>query len=205
MNSEWQESEIVPISVISYHLYCPKQNALIHTEGVFLDNELTVSGNIGHEFVDEEKSYLDHGLKKETSYRVFSEIYGITGIADIIEFPENEPPFPIDYKNGKISNWRNQEAQVCAIALCLEEMLNVEITKGAIYHIQSKKRHEFEISKSLRELTNLAIREIRYNLVNNIVPEVPYSKICDRCSLYSLCLPKRKYVGNPFQPVKING
>ena len=84
-------------------------------------------------------------------------------------------------------------------------MLNVEITKGAIYHIQSKKRHEFEISKSLRELTNLAIREIRYNLVNNIVPEVPYSKICDRCSLYSLCLPKRKYVGNPFQPVKING
>lgn len=101
---EWSESQIVPISAISHHLYCPRQNALIHTEGVFSDNTLTTSGNIGHQFVDEEKSYIDHGLRKETSYRVFSEQYGISGIADIIEFPQNAPPLPIDYKNGKISS-----------------------------------------------------------------------------------------------------
>ncbi len=206
---EWSESQIVPISAISHHLYCPRQNALIHTEGVFSDNTLTISGNIGHQFVDEEKSYLDHGLRKETSYRVFSEEYGISGIADIIEFPPDAPPLPIDYKNGKISSWENQESQVCAIALCLEEMLEVKITIGAIYHIQSKKRHEFTIDDSLRQKTIQAIQEIRNNLMNNIVPKAEYSKRkCDNCSLYSLCLPKldsSKQNKNIFTPVDFNG
>lgn len=198
---EWLESQIVPISAISHHLYCPRQNALIHTEGVFSDNELTVSGNIGHEFVDEEKSYTDHGLKKETSYRVFSEEYGISGIADIIEFPEKLPPFPIDYKNGKIASWENQEAQLCAVAICLEEMFDCKIVYGAIYHIQSKKRHEVEFTESLRGKTKNAILEIRNNLMNNIVPDAKYSKLCDRCSLYEHCQPKRNKNYNPFKPV----
>lgn len=206
---EWSESEIVPISAISHHLYCPRQNALIHTEGVFSDNTLTTSGNIGHQFVDEEKSYLDHGVRKETSYRVFSEEYGISGIADIIEFPQDSPPLPIDYKNGKISSWENQESQVCAIALCLEEMLDVKITTGAIYHIQSKKRHEFTIDNPLRQKTIQAIQEIRNNLMNNIVPKAEYSKKkCDNCSLISLCLPKLnspKQTNEIFKPVDFNG
>ncbi len=205
---EWSESEIVSISAISHHLYCPRQNALIHTEGVFADNELTVSGNIGHEFVDEEDSYTDHGIKKETSYRVFSEIYGMSGIADIIEFPKGLPPLPIDYKNGKISSWENQEAQVCAIAVCLEEMLNVEIPVGAIYHIQSKKRHEFSLDSFLRRKTLKAVEEIRENLMTNSVPKAAYSALCDNCSLYKFCLPKKsadRMFNNPFIPVKFNG
>lgn len=199
---DWNDNEIVPISAISHHLYCPRQNALIHTEGVFSDNELTVSGNIGHEFVDNEKSYADHGIKKETSYRVFSEEFGITGIADIIEFPDSLPPFPIDYKNGKIASWENQEAQLCAIALCLEEMLSTQVPYGSIYHIQSKKRHEVEFSNHLRDITKTAIIEIRNNLANNIVPIGNYSKICDRCSLYNICLPKRRKQDNIFRAVK---
>ncbi|MCB1144629.1 MAG: CRISPR-associated protein Cas4 [Leptospiraceae bacterium] len=204
---EWSESEIVPISAISHHLYCTRQNALIHTEQIFLDNDLTVSGNIGHEYVDEERSYLDHGIPKETSYRVFSETYGITGIADIIEFPDIKSPFPIDYKNGKISKWENQEAQLCAIALCLEEMLDTKVYYGAIYHIHSKKRHEVEFTNSLRNTTIKAIEEIRYNLMNKIVPDVGYSKLCDRCSLYSICLPPKPKQNNIniFKPVEFDG
>ncbi len=204
---EWIEDEVIPISAISHHLYCPRQNALIHTEGVFLDNELTISGNIGHEFVDEEQSYEDHGIHKETSFRVFSDKYGITGIADIIEFPDNEPPLPIDYKNGKISSWENQEAQVCAIAMCIEEMLDVQVPKGAIYHIQSKKRHEFPITTDLKKMTVKAIEEIRYNMINRVVPQIEYSKLCDRCSLIELCLPKLKKINNYdiFTPVKFYG
>ena len=205
----WSESEIIPISAISHHLYCPRQNALILTEGVFSDNVLTTSGNIGHQFVDDEKSYTDHGIKKETSYRVFSEKYGLSGIADIIEFPLNAPPLPIDYKNGKISSWENQESQVCAIAICLEEMLDVEIEIGAIYHIQSKKRHEFTIDNLLREKTLRAVEEIRHNLVNNILPKAEYSKrLCDNCSLYQFCLPKikeSKSIDSIFKPVDFNG
>lgn len=204
---EWTDSEIVPISAISHHLYCPRQNALIHTEGVFADNELTTSGDIGHEFVDEEKSYEDHGIKKETSYRVFSEEYGMSGIADIIEFPPNASIFPIDYKNGKVASWDNQEAQLCAIAICLEEMLSCKVPVGAIYHIQSKKRHEVAFTEKLRYLTLRAIEEIRHNLVNNILPQTAYSEKCKRCSLLKFCFPKlnkKRYAENIFDPVQIN-
>ncbi|MCB1190443.1 MAG: CRISPR-associated protein Cas4 [Leptospiraceae bacterium] len=187
---DWSEDEIIPISAISHHVYCPRQNALIHIGGVFEDNELTVSGNIGHEFVDEEKSIEDHGVHKETSLPVYSDTYGIRGIADIVEFPKGEPPFPIDYKNGKVSSWQNHEAQLCALAICLEEMLQTIIHKGAIYHIQSKKRHEVDFTGELRELTLRAILEIRELFLNMTIPKIPYSKKCNQCSLYKHCLPE---------------
>lgn len=186
---EFKDNEIVLISAISHHLYCPRQSALIHTEGVFLDNELTVSGNIGHTFVDEEKSYDDHGIHKETSLRVYSDRYGLSGIADIVEFPKKGPPFPIDYKNGRIASWKNQEAQLCAIAICLEEMLGVEVPEGAIYHVQSKKRRTVRFDAELRVITLTAVEEIRSALTSNTVPEARPGKICRRCSLQPLCLP----------------
>lgn len=188
--TEWSENEVIPISAISHHVYCPRQNALIHVGGVFMDNELTISGSLGHEFVDEEKSYEDHGLHKETSLPVYSDEYGIRGIADIVEFPKDEPPYPIDYKNGKISSWLNHEAQLCAIAICLEEMLKTNIFRGSIYHIQSKKRHEVEFSKELRNLTLQAIIEIRQILNDLEIPKIPYSKRCNKCSLLEHCLPE---------------
>lgn len=197
----WTESQIIPISAISHHLYCPRQNALIHLEDVFSENELTTSGNIGHQVVDEEKSYVDHNLHKETSYRVFSDEYGISGIADIIEFPKGLPPFPIDYKNGKISSWENQEAQLCAIALCLEEMFSVSVPRGAIYHIFSKKRHEVEFNDSLRRLTIQTIEDIRNIFKNQILPEATYSKLCRNCSLFHFCQPKRIKQPSIFSPV----
>ncbi len=93
--------------------------------------------------------------------------------------------------------------------MCLEEMLDVEITTGAIYHIQSKKRHEFTIDYALRQKTLHAIEEIRHNLVNNILPKAEYSKRkCDNCSLYDFCLPKikePKTLNSIFKPVEFNG
>lgn len=203
---EFADSEIVPISAISHHLYCPRQNALIHTEGVFLDNDLTVSGNIGHSFIDEERSYDDHGVRKETSLRVYSDRYGLSGIADIVELPEGKPPFPIDYKNGRIASWKNQEAQLCAVAICLEEMLGEAIPEGAIYHVQSKKRHTVRFGGELRAITLKAINEIRAALVGNVVPAASPGKICRRCSLQSLCLPtlRRSAVpGGIFEPTDL--
>lgn len=206
---EFTDSEIIPISSISHHLYCPRQNALIHVLGVFADNELTVSGDIGHEFVDQEESYEDHNVYKETSYRVFSEILGISGIADIIEFPKDKPPYPIDYKNGKLpedKEWINMESQLCAIAMALEEMLDTEVPKGAIYHIQSKKRREVVFTKTLRELTTKTIQEIREMLLKSEIPIIAYSKLCRRCSLLEICMPKlnqEKTKINPFKPLDL--
>lgn len=188
--TEWNDWELVPISAISHHLYCPRQNSLIHVEGIFEENHLTVSGNIGHSFIDQERSVADHGLRKETSLRVYSDKFGIQGIADIIEFPKEKPPFPIDYKNGRISKWTNQEAQLCAVAICLEEMLDVKIQFGAIYHIQSKKRHDVEFSDSLRALTIQTIEEIRKILRDKILPPpVSNRSLCKNCSLFDTCMP----------------
>lgn len=201
---EFSEEEIIPISAISHHLYCPRQNGLIHIEGVFADNERTVSGNQGHEVVDEEESIEDHGLHKETSLRLYSDRLGLVGVADIVEFPEKGSPFPIDYKNGRISRWMNHEAQLCAIALCLEEMLACEIEAGAIYHIMSKKRHTVHFTERLRRVTLETIEEIREVFRSRILPPVASNrKICGLCSLKELCLPEafRGEEFNLFQAV----
>jgi len=186
---EFTENEIIPISAISHHLYCPRQNALIHVEGVFLDNELTTGGNIGHEYVDEERSIRERGMRKETSLRVYSDRLGLSGIADIVEFPDRGPPFPIDYKHGRIASWENHEAQLCAIALCLEEMLNCSVPAGAIFHIQSKRRHEVAFTPELRATTLKSIDEIREVLTHSLMPRAVFSKKCNKCSLRPHCMP----------------
>jgi len=188
---DFTDSEIIPISAISHHLYCPRQCALIHVEGIFEENDLTASGRAGHERVDEEKSFVEHGIRKEMSLPVYSDTLGISGIADVVEFPANAPPFVIDYKHGKISSWEPAEAQVTAIVMCLEEMLGCAIPTAAIYHIQSHKRRDFDVDKSLRGIALQAIAEIRESFRNRFVPAAQYSKkLCGRCSLLAQCLPE---------------
>ena len=186
---EWTEEEILPISALSHHLYCERQNALIHVEGVFQENELTVSGNVGHTYIDAERSGREHGLHRETSLPVFSDALGLNGIADVVEFPEGAPPFPIDYKNGRIQAWSNHEAQLCAIAMCLEEMFQVDVPAGAIYHIQSRRRRDVPFTAQLRALTLRCIDEIRTIFRRQILPPPVNDRRCRRCSLIEICMP----------------
>lgn len=194
---------LLPISAISHYLYCPRQAALIHVEQVFVDNVLTIGGDIGHEYVNCEHGETELGVRKEYSLRVYSDQYGLTGIADVVEFPLNAAPLPIDYKHGRIAKWVNHEAQVVAIAFCLEEMLAVTIGKGAIYHIQSRRRRVFEVTEPLRALTRQTIAALHDMLENQIVPSAEYSRKCNRCSLLTVCMPKINSVSYPdiFQPL----
>ncbi len=189
MIPNWDDDDIMPISGISHFLYCSRQFALIHVEGVFAESSLTVAGSLGHATVDVEQSRLNHGTREETSLPVFSDALGISGIADVVEFEDGRPPFPVDYKHGRISIWRNQEAQVCAIGMCLEWMFGVGVDRGAIYHIQSRKRHEFQLDQSLRRLTESSIEQMRHLVRTQTVPVTPYSKACRRCSLLKRCFP----------------
>ncbi|MCS6985494.1 MAG: CRISPR-associated protein Cas4 [Leptospiraceae bacterium] len=180
----------VPISAISHYLYCPRQAALIYNESSFEDNILTVSGSLGHEHVDRPHREIDQGVIREYSLPVYSDKWQIVGIADVVEFPPDGPPLPVDYKHGRIASWKNQEAQVAAIALCLEEMLNVKITTGAIYHIRSKRRRNFQIDERLRELTIKTIEELHNMFKENYLPVGTPSRKCVLCSLQGLCMPK---------------
>jgi CRISPR-associated exonuclease Cas4 len=195
--------ELLPISAISHYLYCPRQAALIHVEHEFADNVLTIGGDIGHENVNRERGETEIGVRKEYSLRVFSDTYGLTGIADVVEFYPNAAPLPIDYKHGRIAQWINHEAQVVAIAFCLEEMMGVRIEKGAIYHIQSKRRRIFEITVMLRDLTKRTIESLQNMLQNQVVPPAEHSAKCNRCSLIAICMPKlvRATAPDIFEPL----
>lgn len=198
-----EDDYYLPISAISHYLYCPRQAALIHIEQVWSENELTVSGKIAHENVDRERKEKDHGLLKEYSMHVFSDSLRIIGIADVVEFLSDGELIPVDYKHGRISGFKSSQAQVTAIALCLEEMLGRAITQGAIYHIRSHKRKNFLIDTKLRELTLGTIHALHTMIKKEQIPKAEFSKKCLRCSLISLCMPKMNTGGIPdiFTPI----
>lgn len=187
---EWSETEIIPISALSHFIYCERQYALIHIEGIFIHNELTAGGKIDHEFVDTKNEFIDHGRRKETSLRLYSDRLGLSGIADLVEFPDGKPPFPVEYKHGRIAQWRNHEVQLCAIALCLEEMLGTAVPEGAIYYVYSKKRHTVVITPELRIQTMQMIDRIRSLAMSQMLPAAQYGRKCQRCSLRPACQPE---------------
>lgn len=187
---EWAEDEVIAISALSHYLYCPRQYALIHIEGVFIDNHLTVGGSIGHSTVDRGREYAERGVPCESSMRVYSDELGLSGIADLVEFPEDGPPFPVEYKHGRIKSWTNHEVQLCAIALCIEEMLGVSIAAGAIYHIGSRRRRKVELGETLRRTTRVAIARIRALQTRRELPAPVFGAICRRCSLKPACQPE---------------
>lgn len=186
---DWSEEEVIAISAISHFLYCPRQYALIHIEGVFADNHLTAGGTIGHQTVDRERDYSERGVRRESSVRVFSDRLGISGIADLVEFPVDGPPYPVEYKHGRVKSWLNHEAQLCALAMCLEEMYNASIERGAIYHLASHRRHEVALGKELRLRTEQAIAEIRAIQVAATLPAPDFGAKCRLCSLKAICQP----------------
>jgi len=186
---DWNDNEIIPISALEHYLYCKRQCALIHNEGIFTDNVLTISGNLDHERVDTESCFYEHNVRKETSFPVYSSKYGITGIIDVVEFLNDGNIYPIDHKHGRKIIWEQAAVQLCAYVLCIEEMFNVAINRGAIYHASSKKRSEINIDEKLRKKTQTAIIETRELLISGYLPQAEYGSICKNCSLINDCMP----------------
>ncbi|MCB1195630.1 CRISPR-associated protein Cas4 [bacterium] len=187
---DWDDSQIIPISALEHYLYCPRQCALIHNEGIFSDNVLTVSGKLEHQRVDEVQCLYEHNARRETSFPVFSHVHGITGIVDVVEFLHDGTIFPVDHKHGKKIVWHQAAVQLCAYTLCLEEMFHVSIHKGAIYHTSSKKRSEVSMTEQLRAKTSKAIIETRNLMASKCLPQPHYGAICKDCSLIHDCMPE---------------
>ncbi len=217
---------MIPLSAINQFLFCPRRAALIHVEGIFKDNEHTLHGDIVHEHADLPGYEVAKGVKLLRALPVFSDRLGLSGKCDIVEVHPNpvaaevtrltcpksgmksEPPhvgsyeklFPVEFKVGKRRQWENDDAQLCAQALCLEEMFRVSIPRGAVFHADSKRRREIEFTPELRALTEKAIAELHAllrqseisNLKSQITPLPPavFKPACEECSLYEICLPR---------------
>ena len=183
-----EELEVVAISALEHYSYCPRQCALIHMDRTFDENIYTLRGRIVHERVDSGENSIQDGIRIERGVFLWSKRLGLVGKADVIEF-HGETPYPVDYKLGPRRAHPHAALQLCAQALCLEEMLGTAVPLGAIFHHKSRRRQEVVFDASLRGRVNKAVPEIRRMLASSVLPKPKNDGRCRNCSLQDSCLP----------------
>jgi CRISPR-associated exonuclease Cas4 len=193
-----RDDELIPVSAIEHHAYCARQCALIHVDRTFDENVFTVRGSQAHERIDVPGSELVRGVRYERALPIWSDRLGLIGNADLVEF-RAEGPYPVEYKVGRRrqrgARFRPEDLQLCAQAMCLEEMLGTAVPRGAVFYWTTRRRHEVELSDVLRRSVVVAIDEIRAVLDAQRLPPAPNDARCRDCSLNVSCLPG--VVGEP--------
>lgn len=203
MTSEYPPEAWLPLSGIQHFVFCRRQWALIHIERQWQENALTVEGRLLHHRVDDpfftEKR---KGVIVAQSVPVSSPYLGLSGVCDVVEFSESPEgvqlpgrdelylPAPVEYKRGKEKRDRCDEAQLCAQAMCLEDMLLVSIPRGYLFYGKTRRRLVVELTGELRELVAKMSAEMHAYFERGYTPRVKTSKACRACSLADICLPK---------------
>ena len=199
------EDQLLPLSALQHWLYCPRQCGLIHLEQVWAENKFTAEGQVlhhkAHEGADESKA----GVRITRSLPVRSFALGISGQCDIVEFHSAcgdlrsqisdlrspERTVPVEYKRGKPKSHRADEVQLCAQAMCLEEMLGVAVASGCLYYGETQRRTVVELDPPLRQLVTETAAALHAMIDSRETPSAEYlSSRCDGCSLIDLCQPK---------------
>lgn len=185
------EEDLVPLSAVQHMLYCPRQCALIHNEQQWSENQHTAEGRILHERVDSATQENRGGVTTARSVALRSLQLGLAGVADVVEMHPGQRPYPVEYKRGKPKRHRADEVQLCAQAMCLEEMLGVSVPEGALFYGQSRRRKVVQFDAELRELTRRIAFETRNMLSSGETPLPAYEpRKCNACSLQSVCQPR---------------
>jgi CRISPR-associated exonuclease Cas4 len=180
--------EPVMISTLEHYSYCPRQCALIHLEQTFTENAFTIRGRHAHERVDDPDAEQRPGIHREYALPLWSERLGLTGRADLVEFSP-DGPYPVEYKSGKKRAWGHEALQLCAQAMCLEEMLGTRIERGAIWYHGSRRRREVVFDDTLRRLVEETTAAVRAMLAGGTMPPAINDARCTHCSLIDACLP----------------
>ena len=183
------EREPVMVSVLEHYSYCPRQYALIHREQTYDENVYTMRGSAAHERVHEETTTMESGVRLERSSPIWSEELGLVGKADLVEF-HGETPSPVEYKHGRRKPDRHADLQLCAQAMCLEEMFGLEVPRGAVYHVSSNQRREVLLTKGLRQRVREVLDAIRQIDSEERLPPPVNDRRCPPCSLIESCIPK---------------
>lgn len=186
------EDALVPISALQHHLFCPRQCALIHLEQQWLEDGATAEGRILHERVDSGAADRRRGVRTVRGLSIRSLALGVTGKADAVELHGRAPdqrPYPIEYKRGRPKAHRADEVQLCAQAICLEEMFGCAVPEGALFYGATHRRTVVAIDAELRALTAATAQAVRDMLAGGITPAPVPMPACARCSLEPLCRP----------------
>lgn len=180
----------LPLSLLNDYLYCPRRAGLKIVEGWREANVHTERGDIVHEHSDLPGYEVVKGVTLLRALPVWSERLGLNGKCDIVEAQQDGGLVPVEFKVGKRRKWENDDAQLCAQALCLEEMFGITIPKGAVFHADSKRRRDVEFTAELRQATATAVADLHTMVLSQTVPRAQYREACEKCSLFRICLPK---------------
>lgn len=178
----------VPISALNHYSYCPRRCALIHVEQIFEENVYTLRGRSLHERADEPVGEFQEGVRIERALPLWSVRLGLIGKADVVEF-HGVTPLPVEYKSGRLRQFGNDDLQLCAQGLCLEEMTGEKVPLGAIYHHGSRRRREVIFDSTLREQVEKTVVEVRELLRGKVLPPPVNDNRCRHCSLQESCMP----------------
>lgn len=178
----------VLLSAIEHYAYCPRQCGLIYVESTYRENVYTVRGSLAHTRVDAGADTTAGLVRSKRNIPLWSESLGIRGKSDLVEFRANGP-YPVEYKVGRRRS-RPAEMQLCAQALCLEEMLGQPVAAGAIYYHGLRRRREVLIDEELRSQTIRTINDVRTMIEKQRLPAPVHDRRCKRCSINLICMPE---------------
>ena len=197
-----QDDELLQLSGLQHFSFCRRQWALIHVENQWNENLRTVEGNLFHSRAhDEKQRERRDGVLILRGLPIVSHTLGLSGQCDVVEFhasPDGIPlhgeeglwiPFPVEYKRGAPKENPADQLQLCAQALCLEEMLCCSIPEGALFYGETRRRTKVFFTEELRETVRLTAAEMHQMLRRGHMPKVKPTKSCNACSLKELCLP----------------
>lgn len=190
------DDDLIPMSALQHQLFCPRQCALIHVEQAWAENSFTAEGRVLHEATSELGGEVRRGVRVVTAMPLVSHRLGVSGIADLVELHATKDgswrPFPVEYKRGKPKAHRADEVQLCAQAMALEEMFAAELTEGALFYGETRRRTSVALDADLRALTRDVADSAWAMIRSGQTPPPVYAKAkCGRCSLLDLCQPKR--------------
>ena len=172
-------------------LYCPRQCALIHLERYWAENRYTAEGRVLHSHVDSGESESRAALRIERSVPVRSLRLRLSGLVDVVEVHSGQRAYPIEYKRGRPKSHRADEVQLCAQAMCLEEMLDTSVPEGALFYGQNRRRKVVAFNAGLREITENVAADTSRMLFGGRVPAPKYEpRKCQSCSLMNYCQPR---------------
>ncbi len=213
---DYTEEDLLPLSGIQHFAFCPRQWALIHVENQWVENLGTAEGRLVHQRVDDPYYSESRGqLKVERAIPLVSRKLGLYGVADLMEIIEenngNKKSYAlVEYKRGKPKVDDRDQVQLCAQAICIEEMQNIKLEYGFFYYDMVKHRQKVNFTLQLRVRVQELAEAMHYFFSNGITPVVKKSSKCKHCSLLDICLPKleklngkaNNYLANYFNELK---
>lgn len=187
-----EDDRLLPLSGVQHVVFCARQAALIHVEQVWQEDVNTTRGRIVHERVDQEHGHdRRHGVSVMHAVPLMSRRLGLIGRADSVEYgAPGQAPLPVEHKRGAVKDLQADRVQLCAQAMCLEEMHGVTVPEGALYYTASKRRVPVVFDAALRQATVEAAARLHALVDRREVPRVKATAKCRQCSLKSLCLPE---------------